>query len=236
MSSEVPIHHTISQPCARVRRLELCAISSYTHDRLIQAVYTNFLTRISRIDLFVIRSSKSIVFRFRMRNYWPLFLVLAGIARTQNSNTVPAAQKPSEAVSPSTKPFEEGINAQDYGQKPATCKTTTTVYDYGRPSISTIRITVTAPMTCPSPSTSIRTVTNTITPSRGYEVLPSPITVTVTKTTSVTNGGGYGPPAKTVTITSIQSCSTRFPVTITETKNSTTTKVHLITLSFRGAR
>lgn len=173
-----------------------------------------------------------------MRNYWPLFLALTCIAHAQNNNTVPDAQKSPKAVSPSVKPSEEVIHAQDYGQTPGTCKTTTTVYDYGQPSTSTIRITVTAPMTCPSPrpSTLTRTITTTIAPSRGYEVLPPPVTVTVTKTTSVANGGGYGPPAKTVTITSVQSCSIRPPKTITETKSSTTTKVHLITLLLRGVR
>lgn len=164
-----------------------------------------------------------------MRNSWLPLLTLTSIAWARNNDTTLGAQVPTAASSTTEVP-EQAIQAQDYGKPMNTCKTTSTVYEYGRPSTSTTKVTVTHPQTCPKvvPSTSTKTVTTTVTPSRGYEVLPPPITVTVTKTRSVANSGGYGLPPVTITITSIGSCSARPPVTISDIR--TTTKVCFITM------
>lgn len=142
-----------------------------------------------------------------MHSRWPLLLALTSISRAQNS-TVLGAQATPTPFSLSAEASGDTVQVQGYGQPAGTCKTTSTVYEYGKPPTSTIHVTVTSPKTCPNPnpSTSIKTVTTTVTPSGGYVSLPPPITVTVTKS------GGYGQP----------------PVTVTETKNVTITKACLI--------
>lgn len=155
-----------------------------------------------------------------MRNCWLSLLALTSITRAQDNNTALSAQA-LPSVSPSTQVTKESIQAQDYAQPVGTCKFTTTLYEYGPPSTSTIKVTVTSPKTCPNPVpiTSTKTVTTTANPSGGYQVLPQPTTVTVTSpqtcskpvpgtstktvTTTITPSRGYEvlPPPITVTVT-----------------------------------
>ena len=136
-----------------------------------------------------------------MRTYWPLFLALTGSARGQYNSTVLGAQATPSPPSSSAEAAEETFQAQGGGYcQGSTCKTTSTIYEYGKPSTSTIKVTVTSPQTCPKPVTKTQTVTSSQGYGGGY-----PVTVTVTSTKEVTKSDGYNTPPKTITVTTTKS-------------------------------
>lgn len=162
-----------------------------------------------------------------MRTYWPLLLALTRSAHGQYNSTVLGAQATPSPPSSSAEAAEETFQAQGGGYcQGSTCKTTSTIYEYGKPSTSTIKVTVTSPQTCPKPVTKTQTVTSSQGYGGGY-----PVTVTVTSTKEVTKSAGNNPsPPKTITVTSTKEVTKSDgyntppkTITVTTTKSGYTT-------------